>query len=153
MTAVTVLGLSILAACTSSSTSSGAPAATSQPTGPITIGASLSLAGDFSADGQAFERGYQLWAKDVNAHGGILGRQVKLIILNDDSSPNQVVTNYQTLFGQDHVQLAFGPFSSLLTTPASSVAARFRMRWWKGRAARRRSSTPRPTRLTTTCST
>src|SRR2546429_5715932 len=43
MTAVTVLGLSALAACTSSSTSSGAPAATSQATGPITIGASLSL--------------------------------------------------------------------------------------------------------------
>jgi branched-chain amino acid transport system substrate-binding protein len=127
MTAVTVLGLSALAACTSSSTSSGAPAATSQPTGPITIGASLSLTGDFSADGQAFERGYQLWAKDVNAHGGILHRQVKLTILNDGSSPNQVVTNYQTLFGEDHVQLAFGPFSSLLTTPASSVAARFRM--------------------------
>src|SRR6201984_609334 len=127
MPAVPVLGLSALGACTSSSTSSGAPVATSQPTGPITIGASLSLAGDFSADGQAFERGYQLWAKDVNAHGGILGRQVKLIILNDDSSPNQVVTNYQTLFGEDHVQLAFGPFSSLLTTPASSVAARFRM--------------------------
>jgi branched-chain amino acid transport system substrate-binding protein len=127
MTAVTVLGLSALAACTSSSTSSGAPAATSQPTGPITIGASLSLTGDFSADGQAFERGYQLWAKDVNAHGGILGRQVKLTVLNDGSSPNQVVTNYQTLFGEDHVELAFGPFSSLLTTPASSVAARFRM--------------------------
>src|SRR5580692_4197368 len=127
MTAVTVLGLSALAACTSSSTSSGTPAATSQPTGAITIGASLSLTGDFSADGQAFERGYQLWAKDVNAHGGILHRQVKLTILNDGSSPNQVVTNYQTLFGQDHVQLAFGPFSSLLSTPASSVAARFRM--------------------------
>ena len=63
----------------------------------------------------------------MNARGGILGRQVKLTILNDGSSPNQVVTNYQTLFGQDHVQLAFGPFSSLLTSPASSVAARFRM--------------------------
>jgi len=127
MTAVTVLGLSALAACTSSSTSSSTPAPTSLPTGPITIGASLSLTGDFSADGQAFERGYQLWAKDVNARGGILGRQVKLTILNDGSSPNQVVTNYQTLFGQDHVQLAFGPFSSLLTSPASSVAARFGM--------------------------
>ena len=127
MTAVTVLGLSALAACTSSSTSGGTPASTSQPTGPITIGASLSLTGDFSADGQAFKRGYLLWVKDVNARGGILGRQVKLTILNDGSSPNQVVTNYQTLFGQDHVQLAFGPFSSLLTSPASSVAARFGM--------------------------
>jgi branched-chain amino acid transport system substrate-binding protein len=124
---VTVLGLSALAACTSSGTSSGTPASTSQPTGPITIGASLSLTGDFSADGQAFEQGYQLWAKDVNAHGGILGRPVKLTIINDGSSPNQVVTNYQTLFGADHVQLAFGPFSSLLTSPASSVAARFGM--------------------------
>ena len=88
--------------------------------GPITIGASLSLTGranDFSADGQAFERGYELWAKDVNAHGGLLGRQVKLVILNDDSSPDQVVTNYQTLIGSDHVDLTFGPFSSLLTTP------------------------------------
>jgi len=36
-----------------------------------------------------------------------------------------VVTNYQTLFNTDHVNLAFGPFSSLLTTPASSVAARY----------------------------
>jgi branched-chain amino acid transport system substrate-binding protein len=128
MATLTVLGLSVVAACTSSSNSSGAaPASTSRPTGPITIGASLSLTGDFSADGLAFEKGYELWAKDVNAHGGILGRQVKLNILNDGSSPNQVVTNYQRLFGADHVQLAFGPFSSLLTGPASSVAARFGM--------------------------
>src|SRR6478752_8548342 len=131
LSAAVILSACLVAACSSGGSSSSSTGttntSTSQPTGPVTIGASLSLAGDFSADGQAFERGYQLWAKDVNAHGGILGRQVKLIILNDDSSPNQVVTNYQTLFGQDHVQLAFGPFSSLLTTPASSVAARFRM--------------------------
>jgi branched-chain amino acid transport system substrate-binding protein len=61
----------------------------------------------------------------VNAHGGLLGHQVVLKILNDASSPTQVVTNYQTLFATDHVTLAFGPFSSLLTTPASSVAARY----------------------------
>ena len=38
-----------------------APPAVGKPTGPITIGASLSLTGtaanDFSADGQAFEKG------------------------------------------------------------------------------------------------
>ena len=48
-----------------------------------------------------------------------------LKILNDNSSPTQVVTNYQTLFATDHVNLAFGPFSSLLTTPAEAVAARY----------------------------
>jgi len=128
MSAVAVLSAGVLAACSggsSSGGSSGSTAPSSNSTGPITIGASLSLTGDFSADGQAFQKGYQLWVKDVNAHGGLLGRRVKLTILNDDSSQNQVVTNYQTLLGADHVDLTFGPFSSLLTGPASSVAARY----------------------------
>jgi branched-chain amino acid transport system substrate-binding protein len=91
----------------------------------ITIGASLSLSGDFSADGQAFERGYKLWAANVNSHGGLLGCQVKLDIVSDASSPAQVVTNYQKLISSDHVDLTFGPFSTLLTVPASKVANRF----------------------------
>ena len=112
----------LLAACSggSSSTSSTSPGAK----GPILIGASLSLTGDFSADGIAFQKGYELWAHDVNASGGLLGRQVKLIIDNDASSPTQVVTNYTKLISVNHVDLTFGPFSSLLTTPASAVAAR-----------------------------
>ena len=128
----------VLAACTSggsssSSSSAGSSnsasatgAASSSPANktPISIGASLSLTGDFSDDGKAFQQGYNLWVKDVNAAGGILGRQVKLTILDDKSDPNQVVTNYQTLINSDHVDLTFGPFSSLLTAPASAVAAR-----------------------------
>jgi branched-chain amino acid transport system substrate-binding protein len=43
-----------------------------------------------------------------------------------------VVTNYQTLIGSDHVDLTFGPFSSLLTGPASSVAARYGMAFVEG---------------------
>jgi branched-chain amino acid transport system substrate-binding protein len=129
--AVAVLGVSVLAACTSG----GGPGSTATPagsTGPLTIGASLSLTGDFSADGQAFEKGYKLWEKDVNARGGLLGRKVKLTITDDASSPNQVVGNYQTLFGAKHVDLAFGPFSSLLTAPAASVAARYGMAFVEG---------------------
>ena len=131
-----MLSVSVLAACSGSSGSSGGSGgSTTSPgksTGPITIGASLSLTGDFSADGEAFEKGYKLWAKDVNARGGLLGRQVKLTVLNDNSDPNQVVTNYQTLLGADHVDLTFGPFSSLLTAPASSVAARYGMAFVEG---------------------
>ncbi len=127
-----MLGASVLAACTSAGSSTSRLTSPSSSTSPITIGASLSLTGNFSADGQAFEKGYELWARDVNARGGIGGRHVKLTILNDQSSPNQVVTNYQTLFGVDHVDLAFGPFSSLLTAPASSVAARYGMAFVEG---------------------
>src|SRR5215469_1012291 len=123
---VAMLASGVLAGCTASS-ATGTTGTTSQDnsTGPITIGASLSLDGQRSADGVAFKRGYELWASDINARGGLLGRQVKLVILNDDSSPITVVSNYQKLIGQDHVDLTFGPYSSLLTTPASAVAARY----------------------------
>jgi branched-chain amino acid transport system substrate-binding protein len=125
-----VLSAGFLAACTSSGNSTTTSSSTSSSASPSTkaplvIGASLSLTGDFSADGQAFQRGYQLWASDVNSKGGLLGRQVTLKILNDNSSPQQAQTNYQTLFSSDKVDLAFGPFSSLLTTPSASVAARY----------------------------
>lgn len=123
-----VLSAGFLAACSSSSSSTTSSSSTSSSPStkaPIVVGASLSLTGDFSVDGQAFERGYKLWASDVNSKGGLLGRQVTLKILNDNSSPTQAQTNYQTLFAQDKVDLAFGPFSSLLTTPAASVAARY----------------------------
>ena len=91
----------------------------------IAIGASLSLSGDFSADGDAFKRGYQLWAKHVNATGGLLGCRVKLDIVSDASNPAQVATNYQKLISSDHVDLVFGPFSSLLTIPSAKIANRF----------------------------
>jgi branched-chain amino acid transport system substrate-binding protein len=127
LTATAAVLAVVLAACGggssggSSSPSASAPGSKS----PILIGASLSLTGDFSADGQAFQRGYQLWVSDVNSHGGILGRQVKLIVLNDASSPTTVVSNYQKLISVDHVNLTFGPFSSLLTAPASTTVARY----------------------------
>ena len=106
----------------STSSASGSGAATGSP---VVIGSSLSLSGDFSADGQAFERGYQLWASDINKAGGLLGHPVKLDIVSDASSPAQVVTNYQKLISSDHAKLVFGPFSTLLTVPASKVVNRY----------------------------
>jgi branched-chain amino acid transport system substrate-binding protein len=115
----------VLAACSSSGSPTSPGGSSGGAKGPITIGASLSLTGSFSTDGQAFDKGYKLWVKDQNAAGGLLGRQVKLIVINDASSPTQAATNYQTLINVDHVNLLFGPFSSLLTGPSVQVAHRF----------------------------
>jgi branched-chain amino acid transport system substrate-binding protein len=111
------LSLAALAACGSSSNKGN--------TGPIKIGISLSLSGDFSADGLAFQQGYQLWKDQVNASGGILGRQVTLDIVDDASSDTQVVTNYQKLITVDKCELLFGPFSTKLTKPAAALAKRY----------------------------
>src|SRR5947209_14642848 len=116
---VTCLGLGLLlAACGGSSTTPGSAA-------PITIGVSVSLSGDFSGDGKALEQGYDLWAQDINAKGGLLGHKVTMKYVDDTSSTQQVVTNYQNLITQDKVALVFGPFSSLLTIPASTVTDRY----------------------------
>ena len=74
---------------------------------------------------QAFKQGYALWASDVNSHGGLLGRRFKLVIVNDGSNPTTVVSNYQKLITVNHVNLTFGPFSSLLTAPAATTTARY----------------------------
>jgi branched-chain amino acid transport system substrate-binding protein len=122
-----LLALAAAAAVLAACGSSGAPGGSGPagPRAPILIGASLSQTGDFSADGQAFQRGYELWASDVNRHGGIGGRPVKLIFLDDKSDPTQGSTNVQQLITGDHVQMLFGPFSSLITGPTSAVAARY----------------------------
>ncbi len=108
-----------LAGCGSTST----PGQTN--TKPIKIGVSISTSGDFSDDGKALQQGYELWAEQVNKSGGLLGRQVSLDIVGDNSTPDQVTTNYQKLITVDKVDLVVGPYSSLLTKPASVVTSRY----------------------------
>lgn len=110
----------VLAGCGTSG-----PAAQSTPSGgpPIVVGISLPLTGMFSADGQAFKTGYQLWQTIVNNNGGLLGRPVKLIILDDKSDVKKTKSDYSTLITADHVDLTFGTFSSLLTQPAEQAVA------------------------------
>jgi branched-chain amino acid transport system substrate-binding protein len=119
------VAVALVAGCASKGGGSASAPTGGSSSKQLVIGASVSLTGDFSDSGKAVQRGYQLWADTVNAKGGILGRKVQLKIVNDASSPSQVVTNYQNLINKDHVDLTFGPFSTLLTIPASQVAKRY----------------------------
>jgi branched-chain amino acid transport system substrate-binding protein len=114
-----------VAACGSGNASSSSTTSTSNGAQPIEVGISLPLTGQFSADGIATEHGYQLWASDVNANGGLLGRPVQLKIMNDNSSQNTVTKDYTTLITQDHVALTLAPFSTLLTSSAQPVAEKY----------------------------
>ncbi len=110
----------VLAACGTSPSASGTSGKT-----PVTIGISLSLSGDFSNTGKAGKLGYELWADQVNANGGLLGHHVNLMIADDASNPNQAVTNYENFITRDHVTLVAGPYSSLLSLPSAKVAQRY----------------------------
>jgi branched-chain amino acid transport system substrate-binding protein len=114
------LAVTALAACGSAGTGS----AGAVPSGPITIGMSLPMTGPVADVSKSGYQGYELWASQVNAAGGLLGRQVKLDMLDDGFDPSQTATDYTRLISADHVDLLLGTFSSLLNAPASAVAAR-----------------------------
>ncbi len=93
--------------------------------GTVLIGASVSLSGDFSATGTTTKEGYQVFQQWINTHGGMDGKKVVFKFLSDGSSPTQVTTNYQKLITVTHVNFVVGPYSTLLTKPASVVANRY----------------------------
>jgi branched-chain amino acid transport system substrate-binding protein len=112
----------VLAACGSPDSEGSGSGSGADSKAPLTIGISLPLTGDFSQPGGEAKRGYEVWADMVNADGGILGRQVKLKIVDDASNQDTVVSDYTKLITQDKVDLVLGTFSSLLNFPASAVA-------------------------------
>jgi branched-chain amino acid transport system substrate-binding protein len=94
---------------------------------PITVGISLPLTGEFSQPGKAAQQGYEVWRDTVNEEGGLLDRDVELIVRDDASDQNTVVADYNALIQRENVDLLLGTFSSLLNLPASAAAERNRM--------------------------
>jgi branched-chain amino acid transport system substrate-binding protein len=115
-----VMALTGLSACVQNGGSN-----TTQISGPVKIGISLSLTGDSSADGQAMKQGYQLWQDYVNQNGGLLGHQVQLIIYDDATKPDQARVNYEKLISVDKVNFVLGPFDDAFTVNGAEVAARY----------------------------
>jgi branched-chain amino acid transport system substrate-binding protein len=118
--AVALVGVLALASC-------GGGGGGDESNEPIKIGASLPLTGDFSEPGVAAKQGYEIWRDKVNKEGGLLDRDVDVIVKDDQSDQNVVVTDYNALIQKDKVDLLLGTFSSLLNLPASAVAERNNM--------------------------
>lgn len=103
----------------------GAPQQSPGQQAPIRIGVSLPLTGEFSEPGTAARQGYEVWVAMVNERGGLLGRPVELIVLDNASDQDDAVADYEKLITVDKVDLVVGPFSSFLVIPTSEVAARY----------------------------
>ena len=72
---------------------------------PIKIGFSAEETGGSAASGRQFVLTAQIWADQVNAKGGLLGRPVKLIHYDDQSNPALVPGIYTKLLDIDKVDL------------------------------------------------
>ncbi len=87
----------------------------------IKIGASLPLTGAFSIAGSKHEQGYQLCVDQINAHGGIMGQQIKLIMSDNRSDPATAINQYERFINVDQVDAVFGTFSSRLSFPVANI--------------------------------
>src|SRR6478609_7655535 len=83
--------------------------AAAQAAEPIRIGFSMALTGGLAGTGKAALLATQMWAEDVNAAGGLLGRPVELVYYDDQSNPANVPALYQKLLSVDKVDLLLGP--------------------------------------------
>src|SRR5215831_14902176 len=89
---------------------------------PIKIGFSMELTGPFAVVGKTGLLAFKIWEDEVNAEGGLLGRPVKLVYYDDQSSPALVPGIYTKLIDIDKVDLLISSYGTNLTVPAMPVA-------------------------------
>ncbi len=98
--------------------------ATDESSEPITIAATVSRSGSFSSAGEDVETAYRLGEQMINDSGGLLGRDVEVIIRDDESDAQKVREGLQAIISNNDVDMIWGTFGSLLVASAAAVAER-----------------------------
>ncbi|HUC51409.1 MAG TPA: amino acid ABC transporter substrate-binding protein [Xanthobacteraceae bacterium] len=95
--------------------------AAAQNSPPIKIGFSMALTGPLAANGKQALLGAKIWAEDVNAKGGLLGRKVELVNYDDQSNPSTIPGIYTKLLDVDKVDLVVSGYATNMVAPAIPV--------------------------------
>ena len=104
---------------------SDAPESAAPPSGePIVVGSTLSLTGAFAATGVIHQIAGEQFVEQLNASGGLLGRPVEWMVLDDESDQANVATLYERLITQEEVDLIIGPYATPNIISAMAVAER-----------------------------
>jgi branched-chain amino acid transport system substrate-binding protein len=103
---------------------------------PILIGSASPVTGPFASDGQQMVRGQQLAIEEINANGGLLGRELKMQVLDTKLQQNDVMRNvFQKLVSQN-VAAVFSGFTSYTSVEYPIVADKgiptFHVNTWHG---------------------
>jgi len=111
----------VLTGCGLGSSNAGTPTTNKD----ILVGISEPLSGDKADIGTNSDNGYKVWEHVVNAHGGLLGRKVRIIQYDNNSLADTAVSQYQKLVTVDNVDVLLGPVTSALVVPTEAVAAQY----------------------------
>ncbi len=104
-------------------TALGYPALAGAQANTIKIGHLTPLTGFLGALGEYAVQGIKMAAEEINASGGLLGRQIELIS-EDSVNPQTASTKAQRMIEQNKVQVLMGEINSASALTISQVAAR-----------------------------
>lgn len=85
---------------------------------PIRIGYCLSLTGPLASNGKTARLAHQIWEQDVNRKGGLLGRHVEMVCIDDETNPKLVPDIYKRLLDETKVDLVIGGYGDNSVAPA-----------------------------------
>ena len=95
-----------------------------QAADPIKIGFSASLTGALASSGKANLLAQQIWAEEINAKGGLLGRPVQLVFYDDQTNASVVPGIYAKLIDIDKVDLLMGAATNLIVAAMPQIIER-----------------------------
>jgi branched-chain amino acid transport system substrate-binding protein len=84
----------------------------------IRIGYCLSLTGPLASNGKTARLAHDIWTEDVNRKGGLLGRKVEMVCLDDETNPKLVPDIYKRLLDVEKVDLLIGGYGDNSVAPA-----------------------------------
>jgi branched-chain amino acid transport system substrate-binding protein len=105
------------AGCASASTSNSAA---STQSGPVKVAVILPLSGSQAALGLDSKLGVQAAANELNAHGGVLGRKIQLVMLDDANEPTNAASDAREAI-QDKVTAVFGDIQTANVAAEASL--------------------------------
>jgi branched-chain amino acid transport system substrate-binding protein len=94
---------------------------------PIKIGFSMSETGGLASGGKPALLAMEMWRDDINAKGGLLGRQVEFVHYDDQSTPANVPAIYTKLIDVDKVDLVVSAYATGQIAPAMPIVMQHNM--------------------------
>jgi urea transport system substrate-binding protein len=109
---VLLVGVLTVAACSSDSKTSSSAASGSAGGGTVKVGVLQSLSGTMSISEVAVKNSELLAIKEINAAGGVLGKQIQPIVEDGESKPEVFAQKIEKLINSDKVSVVFGGWTS-----------------------------------------
>jgi branched-chain amino acid transport system substrate-binding protein len=103
------------------------PAWAQRANNEVLVGGAISQTGQYAEPAGRQVNSIKLWVDDVNGRGGLLGRKIKLILLDDKSDTQTAIKLYEKLITEDKVDLLLAPYSSGITEAVANVNERYKM--------------------------